>query len=112
MDCTKFSDGNCAEQIGGTSVVWGTGESATDPKPDAWHYCGGYDGPKNAQEPVLWPRAPKLDHRTTKEAKARKTLPADLDLMLPARLRNKEKSGVQIGHWADVKKPTKESMLF
>lgn len=59
-DCRKLSkvgDGYvCAEHIGGTAVVWATGEHLCDPAPDAWHYCAGYDGPQISKDVWVWPR--------------------------------------------------------
>ncbi|MCE5327864.1 MAG: hypothetical protein LLG01_15770 [Planctomycetaceae bacterium] len=59
-DCQKFfnSAGQyyCADYIGGTKVVWGTGERFCDPPPDSWHYCAGYDGPLISKEVMAWPK--------------------------------------------------------
>jgi len=47
-DCLNFScvagEHFCSEYIGGTAVVWATGERFCDPPPDAWHYCARYRG--------------------------------------------------------------------
>ena len=94
MDCAKHVGGadgayQCLDLIGGTGARWSDGNQECDPSPDTWHYCGGYDGPRNAQEPVLWPRTQKLDHRDNQQAKPRKTASDDSDFALPKRLREK-----------------------
>ena len=60
-DCRKFSAdgaGNyfCRDYIGGTAVVWATGERFCNPSPEAWHYCAGYDGPQISKDVWVWPR--------------------------------------------------------
>ena len=59
-DCRKFSEAAgesyCAEGIGGTKVVWATGERFCNPAPDQWHYCAGYDGPQISKDVWVWPR--------------------------------------------------------
>ena len=63
MDCQRFSRVgalySCAEYIGGTSVVWATGERFCDPPPYAWHYCAHYHGPQISTDVWVWPRAAK-----------------------------------------------------
>ncbi len=63
LDCRKFSkvggDYFCSEYIGGTSVVWVTGQRVCDPPPDAWHYCACYDGPQISRDVWVWPRSKK-----------------------------------------------------
>jgi len=59
MDCRNFSAdgaGNyyCSELIGGTAVVWATGERFCDPPPDAWHYCARYRGPQVSKDVWVW----------------------------------------------------------
>jgi len=60
-DCRKFSKVGseyfCQDHIGGTAVVWATGERVCDPPPDAWHYCAGYGGPLVSKDVWTWPRA-------------------------------------------------------
>ena len=59
-DCTRLNGRAgawiCANGIGGTGVVWGTGERVTQLPADEWHYCAEYDGPRNAQKPLLSPK--------------------------------------------------------
>jgi len=63
MDCRKFrtraGEYFCRDHIGGTIVVWATGERICDPTPSAWHYCAGYDGPQISKDVWVWPRAQK-----------------------------------------------------
>jgi len=65
-DCRKFhkisGDFYCDEYIGGTAVVWATGERFCDPPPDAWHYCAGYDGPLLSGDVWVWPKATNAKH--------------------------------------------------
>ena len=60
MDCRGFSEvagqSYCAEGIGGTKVVWATGERFCSPTPDQWHYCARYDGPQISKDVWIWPR--------------------------------------------------------
>jgi len=60
IDCRKFSkvEGEycCRDGIGGTKVVWGTGERICDPPPEAWHYCAGYHGPQISRDVWVWPK--------------------------------------------------------
>jgi len=64
VDCRKFhrnahGEFFCESFIGGTSVVWATGERRCDPPPDAWHYCRDYRPacPAGASPEVwVWPR--------------------------------------------------------
>ena len=58
VDCWKFfkdAIGNyvCREGIGGTMVVWTTGERECVPLPDAWHYCSYYDGPQVSKDVIV-----------------------------------------------------------
>ena len=61
MDCLSFScvagEYFCSEYIGGTAVVWATGERFCDPPPDAWHYCARYRGPQVSKDVFVWPKA-------------------------------------------------------
>lgn len=58
-DCLNFSriagTYYCSAGIGGTSVVWGTGERVCEPAPDAWHYCARYRGPQISKDIWVWP---------------------------------------------------------
>ena len=60
-DCLSFSwvagEYFCSEYIGGTAVVWATGERFCDPPPDAWHYCACYRGPQVSKDVFVWPMA-------------------------------------------------------
>jgi len=60
-DCLRFScvagEYFCSEYIGGTAVVWATGERFCDPPPDAWHYCACYHGPQVSKDVFVWPKA-------------------------------------------------------
>ncbi|MGC9455225.1 MAG: hypothetical protein ACP5HU_10225 [Phycisphaerae bacterium] len=59
-DCLNFSevagDYICSEHIGGTGVVWATGERVCSPRPDQWHYCARYSGPQLSRDVWVWPR--------------------------------------------------------
>ena len=59
--CLNFSQAAgeyfCSEDIGGTAVVWATGERLCDPPPDAWHYCARCRGPQVSKDVWVWPRA-------------------------------------------------------
>ena len=61
-DCLNFSNAAgeyfCSEYIGGTAIVWATGERFCDPTPDAWHYCARYRGPQVSKDVWVWPKAP------------------------------------------------------
>jgi len=46
----------CRDYIGGTAIVWATGERVSDPQPDAWHYCAGYNGPQISKDVWAWKR--------------------------------------------------------
>ena len=63
VDCLDFSQLGgeyfCSEYIGGTSVVWATGQRFCDPPPDAWHYCARYRGPQVSKDVWIWPKAAK-----------------------------------------------------
>ena len=60
QDCLKFSHAGstyfCRDYIGGTAIVWATGERFCDPPPDAWHYCAGYNGPQVSKDVWVWTR--------------------------------------------------------
>ncbi len=63
IDCRKFfktgkveGEYCCRDGIGGTKVVWGTGERICDPPPEAWHYCAGYHGPQISKDVWVWPK--------------------------------------------------------
>ena len=59
-DCLNFSKVGgeyfCSEYIGGTAVVWATGERFCDPPSDAWHYCALYRGPQISKDVFVWPK--------------------------------------------------------
>jgi len=59
VDCLNFSkagsDYFCTEYIGGTAIVWATGQRICEPPPDAWHYCVCYRGPQISKDIWLWP---------------------------------------------------------
>lgn len=60
-DCRKFrrdvrGECFCADGIGGTGIVWATGERVCDPPPELWHYCAGYDGPPISRDVWAWRR--------------------------------------------------------
>ena len=46
----EFEEPYCAKLIGGTAVVWATGERICEPAPDTWDYCRDYHGPQVAKE--------------------------------------------------------------
>lgn len=48
----------CIHDIGGTKVVWATGQHICDPPPDAWHYCSCYEGPQISNDVWVWPKEP------------------------------------------------------
>jgi hypothetical protein len=60
-DCLNFSrvEGEyfCSQHIGGTAVVWATGQRFCEPPPDAWHYCALYRGPRVSKDILVWRRA-------------------------------------------------------
>ena len=60
-DCLNFScvagEHFCSEHIGGTAVVWATGERFCDPPPNAWHYCARYRGPQISKDVFVWPKS-------------------------------------------------------
>lgn len=60
-DCSNFSqeagDYLCSEYIGGTQVVWATGQRQCDPPPDAWHHCSHYHGPQISTDVWVWRRS-------------------------------------------------------
>lgn len=59
-DCLNFSSINdeyfCSFYIGGTAVVWATGEHYCVPLPNAWHYCARYRGPQVSKDVWVWPK--------------------------------------------------------
>ena len=66
IDCRKFhADGcgnyYCDSHIGGTSVVWATGNRECDPPPGAWHYCADYHGPQLSPDVWAWPSRPGVE---------------------------------------------------
>jgi hypothetical protein len=60
-DCLNFSrvggEYFCSQHIGGTAVVWATGERVCDSPPDAWHYCALYRGPRVSKDVLVWRKA-------------------------------------------------------
>lgn len=60
MDCRHFGrcgdEYTCSHDIGGTKVVWATGQHVCDPPPQAWHYCSHYHGPQISTDVWVWRR--------------------------------------------------------
>ncbi len=60
QDCRNFhcvaGEYCCRDGIGGTKVVWATGERICDPPPETWHYCAGYHGPQISRDVWVWPK--------------------------------------------------------
>ena len=61
IDCRHFhrvaGEYYCTQYVGGTKVVWATGERSCDPAPDVWHYCAFYYGPQISKDIWAWPKA-------------------------------------------------------
>lgn len=61
VDCRHFHRVGgryvCDRNVGGTGVVWATGEHVCNPKPEQWHYCACYHGPQISKDVWAWPKA-------------------------------------------------------